>query len=111
MGHLAHQSTPSINVAPLCAQCLTDTIEHFVASGRGTVHTFTVTHQNLLPPFNEHLPYVLAYVELDEGPRVLTNIVGCDPDDVRIGQAVVADYATSDRDDGEAFAVPRFRPA
>ena len=33
-----------------------DTIEHFVASGRGTVHTFTVTHQNMAPPFNEHLP-------------------------------------------------------
>jgi uncharacterized OB-fold protein len=95
----------------VCAKCLTDTLEYFVASGRGTVHTFTVTHQNMVPPFRDHLPYVLAYVELDEGPRVLTNIVGCDPDDVRIGQAVVADYATSDRDDGEAFAVPRFRPA
>ena len=50
------------------------------------MHTFTVTHQNMVPPFRDHLPYVLAYVELDEGPRVLTNIVGCDPADVRIGQ-------------------------
>ena len=95
----------------LCAKCLTDTLDHFVASGRATVHTFTVTHQNMVPPFSEHLPYVLAYVELEEGPRVLTNIVGCDPADVRIGQTVVADFATADRDDGEAFAVPRFRPA
>jgi uncharacterized OB-fold protein len=95
----------------LCAKCLTDTVEHFVASGQGTVHTFTVTHQNMVPPFSGHLPYVLAYVELDEGPRVLTNIVGCDPADVRIGLPVVADFATADRDDGEAFAVPRFRPA
>ncbi|MEP7047515.1 MAG: Zn-ribbon domain-containing OB-fold protein, partial [Ilumatobacteraceae bacterium] len=95
----------------LCVKCLTDTIEHFVASGRGTVHTFTVTHQNGAPPFNEHLPYVFAYVELDEGPRVLTNIVGVDAADVVIGQQVVADFATSPRDDGEVFAVPRFRPA
>jgi uncharacterized OB-fold protein len=95
----------------VCAKCLTDSVEHFVASGQGTVHTFTVTHQNAVPPFRDHVPYVLAYVELDEGPRVLTNIVGCDPDEVRIGQRVVADYATSDRDDGEPFAVPRFRPA
>jgi uncharacterized OB-fold protein len=95
----------------LCARCLTDTVEHFVASGHGTIHTFTVTHQNMVAPFSSHLPYVLAYVELDEGPRVLTNIVGCDPAEVRIGQPVVADYATTDRDDGEAFAVPRFRPA
>ena len=92
-------------------KCLTPTIEHFVASGTGTVHTFTVTHQNMAPPFNAQLPYVLAYVELDEGPRVLTNIVGADPADVRIGQAVVADFASTPRDDGEAIAVPRFRPA
>ena len=75
------------------------------------MHTFTVTHQNALAPFRDHLPYVLAYVELDEGPRVLTNVVGCDPADVRIGLPVVADYAIDERDDGEAFAVPRFRPA
>ena len=82
-----------------------------VASGRGTIHTFTVTHQNIAPPFNEHLPYVLAYVELDEGPRVMTNIVGVDPAEVTIGMPVVADFASAPRDDGEAFAVPRFRPA
>jgi uncharacterized OB-fold protein len=95
----------------VCAKCLTDTVEHFVATGHGTIHTFTVTHQNVVAPFSSHLPYVLAYVELDEGPRVLTNIVGCDPAEVRIGPPVVADYATTDRDDAEAFAVPRFRPA
>lgn len=95
----------------ICVTCLTDTIEHVVASGRGTVHTFTVTHQNGVPPFNDHLPYVMAYVELEEGPRVLTDIVGCDPADVRIGQAVVADFSLAERDDGEAFAVVRFRPA
>jgi uncharacterized OB-fold protein len=95
----------------LCVKCLTGTIEHFVASGRGTIHTFTVTHQNQAPPFNAQLPYVLAYVELEEGPRVLTNIVGADPADLRIGQQVVVDFATSPRDDGEAFAVARFRPA
>lgn len=97
----------------ICVKCLTDSIEHFVGTGRGTIHTFTVTHQNLAAPFNAQLPYVLAYVELEEGPRVLTNIVGAEPADISIGQAVVADFwgATTARDDGEAFAVPRFRPA
>lgn len=95
----------------LCSKCLTATIEHFVASGNGTVHTFTVTHQNAVPPFSGQLPYVLAYVELEEGPRVLTNIVGADPADVHIGQAVIADFSSTSRDDGEALAVPRFRPA
>jgi uncharacterized OB-fold protein len=95
----------------LCVKCLTDTIEHFVASGRGTIHTFTVTHQNMVPPFNTQLPYVMAYVELEEGPRVLTNVVGADPATLTIGQAVVADFGSTPRDDDEAIAVPRFRPA
>lgn len=95
----------------VCPSCLGSDIEHFVASGRGTVHTFTVTHQNQSPAFAPACPYVLAYVELAEGPQVLTDIVGCDPADVHIGMAVVPDFATPERDDGEAFAVPRFRPA
>lgn len=95
----------------LCATCLSADIEHFVASGRGHVHTFTVTNQNQQLPFRDACPYVLAYVELEEGPRVLTNIVGVDPAHVSIGQAVVADYWPGERDDDEAIAVLRFRPA
>ena len=56
------------------------TTEWVRASGRGTVYTFTVTHQNQAPGFREALPYVLAFVELDEGVRMMTNIVGCPPD-------------------------------
>ena len=90
----------------ICASCLSGEIEHFVASGRGQVYTFTVTHQNNARGFREACPYVLAYVELEEGPRVLTNVVGCDPDTVRIGMPVVADFTPPDND----LAVPRFRP-
>ena len=78
-----------------------------MASGRGQVYTFTVTHQNNARGFREACPYVLAYVELDEGPRLLTNVVGCDPASVRIGMPVVADFTPPDED----LAVPRFRPA
>jgi hypothetical protein len=95
----------------VCASCLSGEIEHFVASGRGHVHTFTVTHQNQMPGFREACPYVLAYVQLEEGPRLMTNIVGCDPADVRIDMPVEVSFAIQERDDGEAFAVPRFRPA
>jgi uncharacterized OB-fold protein len=89
-----------------CAHCLSPGIEHFVASGRGSVHTWTVTHQNVLPAFAPACPYVLAYVDLEEGPRLLTNIVGCAPEQVRIGMPVRVDFVST----GE-FAVPRFRPA
>ena len=91
----------------ICASCLSDDIEHFVASGRGQVYTYTVTHQNNARGFREACPYVLAYVELDEGPRLLTNVVGCDPESVRIGMPVVADFTPPEED----LAVPRFRPA
>ena len=76
----------------VCATCLSAEPESFVASGRGRVHTFTVTHQNQVPPFRDAVPYVMAYVELDEGPRLLTHVVGCDPADVRIGLPVVVDF-------------------
>jgi uncharacterized OB-fold protein len=89
-----------------CAKCL-GPIEHFVASGRGTVYTFTVTEQNQVPPFRDAVPYVLAYVELEEGPRILTNVVGSAPDDVRIGLPVRAEFRTG----ADAFGVPVFRPA
>jgi uncharacterized OB-fold protein len=92
----------------LCVTCLRDEIEHFVASGRGTVYTFTVTEQNQVPPFRDAVPYVLAYVELEEGPRLLTNIVGCEPADVRIGMPVRAEFRTASSD---ALGVPVFRPA
>ncbi len=91
----------------LCVSCLSDEIEHFPASGRGTVYSFTVTHQNQAPGFREALPYVLAYVELEEGVRLLTNIVGCSPKDVRIGLPVEVEYAQLEGD----IAVPRFHPS
>ncbi len=91
----------------ICASCLSSAIEHFVASGRGTVYTYTVTHQNGSPRFARALPYVMAYVDLAEGPRLMTNIVGCEPDEVAIGMPVQADYVDTAGD----YAVPRFRPA
>jgi uncharacterized OB-fold protein len=92
----------------LCVSCLSDGIEHFVASGRGVVHAFTVTQQNGLPAFREATPYVLAYVALEEGPRLMTNIVGCAPDEVEIGMPVEIEFV--DVESSEPAAVPRFRP-
>ena len=89
----------------LCASCLSDALEHFAASGRAKVHSYTVVWQNQLPPFSACTPYVVAEVELEEGPRLLTNLVGCEPQEVRIGMPLLADFVAT----GE-FAVPRFRP-
>lgn len=91
----------------LCASCLSSDLEHFVASGLGTVYTCTVTHQNGMPGFRDACPYVLAYVDLDEGPRLMSNITGCEPDSVAIGMRVRVDCVATD----DQLGVPRFVPA
>ena len=52
--------------------------------------------QNDLPPFNERVPYVAAVVELDEGPRVMTNIEGTPLDELRVGMPVTVDFKPLD---------------
>lgn len=76
------------------------------ASGRGRIYSYTVVRKSGLPGWGELVPYVIAYVELDEGPRVMSNIVGCDPDALTIGTAVHVVMPTSD-DGGALF---RFEP-
>ena len=95
----------------LCVSCLSDDIEHFLASGRGEVYTYSIVHQNQMPNFRNALPYVVAYVQLEEGPQLLTNIVGCEPDSVSIGMSVRVDFVpTEDAQSGDILGVPRFVP-
>jgi hypothetical protein len=91
----------------LCTSCLSSATEWVRASGRGTVHTFTVTHQNQAPGFRDELPYVLAVVELEEGVRLMTNVVGGTPDAVRIGMPVEVVF----EDVTPEVTLPKFRPA
>jgi len=90
----------------LCPHCLSDRTEWVLSSGRGTVYTFTVTYQNQAPGFRDSLPYVMAYVELDEGVRMLTNIVDCDPAQVKIGMPVQVVF----EDATPEVTVPKFKP-
>ena len=90
----------------LCPSCLSSDTAWVLSSGRGTVYTYTVTYQNQAPGFREELPYVLAYVELDEGVRMLTNIVGCAPEDVKIGMPVEVTFEDVTPD----VTLPKFKP-
>jgi uncharacterized protein len=76
------------------------------ASGLGTVYSFTVIRQNYQRPFSTMLPYVVALVDLAEGPRVMTNIVGCEPEEVAIDLAVRARFEPV----SEFAAVALFEP-
>ena len=91
----------------LCPSCLSERVEWIRCSGKGTVYTFTATHQNQANGFRDALPYVMAYVELDEGVRMLTNIVGCDADAVHIGMRVEVAFEDATDD----VTLPKFKPA
>jgi uncharacterized OB-fold protein len=91
----------------VCTACLSSATEWLRASGRGRVYSFTVTHQNQAPGFRDQLPYVLAYVTLEEGPTLMTNLVGCAPDAVRVGMAVEVVFEDVTPD----VTLPKFRPA
>jgi uncharacterized OB-fold protein len=62
------------------------------ASGRGTLYTYSVVTVNDLPPFNERVPYVAAIVELEEGPKVMTNVEGVPFDELRIGMPLEMEF-------------------
>ena len=90
-----------------CDNCWSQNIKHVRASGKGTVWTYTVTYQNRSPGFNEEVPYVLALVELEEGVKVFTNIIECNPRDVEIGMPVEVTFVPAT----PQIHVPMFKPA
>lgn len=71
-----------------CTACGGTTGTPFDASGRGEVFTFTVNHRAPGPAFAARAPYVIALVDLEEGPRLMMNVINCAPEDVAIGLAV-----------------------
>jgi uncharacterized OB-fold protein len=91
----------------ICSGCWSTDIRWVPSSGRGTVWTFTVTRQNRTPGFAEEVPYVLALVELEEGVKMFSNIVGCDPGEVAIGMPVEATFIRAT----DQISVPYFKPA
>ena len=91
----------------ICEECLGDNLEWVESSGRGTVHTFAVMHQVYHPGLAGDVPYNLTVVELEEGPRMTTNIVGIDNEAIEVGMAVAATFEEVD----EGVFIPRFRPA
>lgn len=79
-----------------CPDCQTSEVEWQTMSGKATVYSYTVTRAGVGRKWREHTPFVVAYVQLDEGPIMLTNIVDVDPDTVSIGMAVTAVFDAAD---------------
>lgn len=84
----------------ICPFCFSDDTVWIEASGKGIIYSYSVIRK-------AEVPYVIAYVTLQEGPTMMTNIIDCDIDSVRIDMAVKVSFV----DTGEGTALPMFTPA
>lgn len=95
---------------PLCNECGSERLDWTPMSGKGTVYSFTVIRQvvgrGASKAFEPDIPYVVAWVDLEEGPRMITNIVGCPVEDVKLDMklSVVFEKAS------ETLRLPKFKP-
>lgn len=91
----------------LCPKCLSEQGAWTRLSGRARVWSWVVFHQVYYPGYADDVPYNTAIVELEEGPRMHTNIVGCDNDEIYIGMPVEVVFEPID----DEIHLPKFRPA
>ncbi len=75
-----------------CSECLSPDLIWIPVSGKGTLYSYTIAQAPTHPAFADDVPYVIAIVELAEGPRITTNLAGCPPDRVTSGMPVVASF-------------------
>ena len=79
---------PHLPPGPVCPFCFSDDIAWQAASGRGHICTWTMVHKAWFPAFKDETPYNVVQVELDEGPRLTSRIVGCGDQKIQIGHRV-----------------------
>lgn len=93
----------------LCPACSSRALRWTTVSGRGSIYTFTIVHKPTNAAFKTDVPYVVAIVELQEGCRMMTNIIEVQPDPsfVKIGMPVEIVYQRVT----DEVALPKFRPA
>ncbi len=91
----------------LCSACGRGELEWVAAAGAGEIVSYTVVRRAITEAFAARVPYVVAIVRLAEGPQLMSHIVDCDPDAVRVGAPVTLGFEDLD---GEA-SLPVFRLA
>jgi uncharacterized OB-fold protein len=104
--HCRDCRAPWFPPAALCPRCLGTNWDWTRSSGRGRVYSFVVYHRVYHPGFAKDVPYVVALVELDEGPRFMSNIVDCSPAEVRCDMPVEVVFEAA----SEGVVLPKFRP-
>jgi 3-oxo-4,17-pregnadiene-20-carboxyl-CoA hydratase alpha subunit len=89
---------------PMCSECRSYEWDVVDASGRGTVYSYVVNHYPQVPAFD--YPLAVGLIELEEGTRLVANVIGIDPGDIRIGMPVEVEWVDHDAD----LSLPAFRP-
>jgi len=92
--------------SPVCPHCFSGPPEWRRATGKGFVSTFVVVHQAWFPAFERDLPYNVAQIELEEGPRITASVTHVENVDLRIGLEVVVAFERVN----DEVTLPRFRP-
>ena len=92
---------------PHCPDCLTEDWEWSAVSGRGRLYTFTVVRQPQNPAFADDTPYAYAVVQLDEGVRMLSNVVDCEVDDLSVDMPLQVTFD----DITDEWTLVKFKPA
>ena len=93
--------------AEVCSECTSDAYDWNPVSGKGRVFSFVIYHRAYHPGFQGEIPYVVGVIELDEGPRMLSNVVGCKPEEVRCDMPVEVTF----EDITDEMSLPKFQPA
>ena len=88
----------------LCTNCHSAALNWIEASGRGTVYSRTIIRQNPSRSFKHLIPFVVALIDLDDGPRMMSNVVGTPAEDVKIGDRVHVTFEPV----SDAAALPLF---
>jgi uncharacterized OB-fold protein len=97
---------------PCCSSCLSADLGFMKASGRGTVFSFTIVRHAFHPSFADKLPYVVADIQLEEGPIITNTVTDVNPEQVTIGVPVEVWFDEPLEDAfHERLALPKFRPA
>jgi len=90
----------------ICPFCLSEDLEWVRASGRGKVYSYSVIYSYQPKAFSDDVPYVIAIIELQEGVRMMSNIVKCPPEEVKCDMEVEVIYDAVT----ENFTLPKFKP-
>lgn len=89
-----------------CPECLSSDLEWVKASGKGRIYTYTTIHSYQPTPFTEDVPYIVAVVQLEEGVRMMSNLIECPPDKARCDMEVEVVF----EDVTDEITLPKFRP-